>query len=100
MDVDAFRKSCGPAYAYLVISLLALGLMAIQNSSMTGLYCVGAFSCSVNDVGTIFAMKLIYICFWTWVLTLMCNAGYSSVAWSLVLLPIIFLFIFIAYMYF
>ena len=41
----------------------------------------------------VFIVKIIYILFWTWVLNLMCKDGHSGIAWFLVLLPFILLFV-------
>jgi hypothetical protein len=38
-------------------------------------------------------VKVIYILFWTWVLNLMCKDGHTGIAWFLVLLPFIMLFV-------
>jgi hypothetical protein len=38
-------------------------------------------------------VKVVYIMFWTWVLNLMCKDGHTGIAWFLVLLPFVLLFV-------
>ena len=39
-----------------------------------------------------FVGKLFYILIWTWLLNMLCNKGFASVSWFLVLLPFIAMF--------
>jgi len=96
MAVVGLRDLCTPAYAYLVVSIIAVLLMAMQNVGNTNLYCLGSYSCPVSNTGIIFIIKVIYILFWTWILNLMCRSGATSVAWFLVLLPFVLLFVFLS----
>jgi hypothetical protein len=93
----AFPKSlnqlCTPSYIYFIISVIGLALAAIQNIGNSQLYCLGYFSCQVPSTIAIFIFKLVYILFWTWVLNLMCKDGEQSIAWLLVMLPFILLFV-------
>jgi hypothetical protein len=95
MDIPSLVNLCTPAYVYLVISLIALFVMAFQNLGNDGLYCVGSYSCNVSSVFMIFVLKLLYIVFWTWVLNILCRGGGTGLAWFFVLLPYILMFIFI-----
>ena len=67
--------------------------MAIQNYGNTDLYCLGMYSCNVTSIGIIFAIKVIYVLFWTWVLNIICRGGYERVSWFLVLFPYILFFL-------
>lgn len=93
----AFPKSlnqlCTPSYIYFIISVIGLALAAMQNIGNSQLYCLGSFSCQVPSTIAIFIFKLVYILFWTWVLNLMCKDGEESIAWLLVMLPFILLFV-------
>ena len=63
---------------YLVISVVAVGLMMIQNVNVPkNKYCVGLYECHVSESYKVgfFLGKIIYLIFWTWVLNLMCDAG-------------------------
>ena len=51
-------------------------------------YCLGSLKCNVTSVTFIFAVQLIYVLFWTWILNLMCNTGVEKLAWVLVIIPI------------
>lgn len=93
MAIAGLRNLCTPAYVYLVISTIALIIMSYQNMGNVNLYCLGDYSCSVGSTTLIFIIKIVYVLFWTWILNLMCRAGASSVAWFLVLLPILLMFV-------
>jgi len=84
---------CTPSYVYFIISVLAIAISAIQNMGNSRKYTLGMYSCRVPSCIAVFIVKIIYILFWTWVLNLMCRDGHSGIAWFLVLLPFIMLFI-------
>ena len=93
----AFPKNisqlCSPSYVYFIISILSLEMLAIQNLVNSKLYSLGSFSCRVPSTIAVFLIKLVYILFWTWILNLMCKDGHINIAWFLVLLPFIFMFV-------
>jgi hypothetical protein len=95
----AFPKSlnqlCTPSYIYFIISFVALTIAAIQNLGNSRMYSLGNFTCRVPSTIAIFILKLVYILFWTWILNLMCKDGQENIAWLLVLLPFILLFVII-----
>jgi len=95
MATVGLRNLCSPAYVYLVVSMIALFVMMLQNYGNINTYCLGGYSCDVSSTFIIFIIKFIYILFWTWILNLMCNAGATNIAWFLVLLPFILLFLFV-----
>ena len=88
-----FRQLCTPSLIYFVISMIFLVVVAFQNYGNVRTYCLGAHECAVPNTYLIFAIKLVYILFWTWILNLMCNAGASAIAWFLVLIPFILMFL-------
>ena len=95
MAMVGLKNLCTPSYVYLVFSMIALFVIAIQNIGNSDRYCVGYYSCNVSSTILIFTMKLMYILFWTWILNLICNAGSPGIAWFLVLLPLIVFFLLI-----
>jgi len=99
MAIVGLKNLCTPSYVYLVVSLIALVVIAVQNFGNTDRYCVGHYSCHVSSTILIFIIKLMYILFWTWVLNLICNAGYSGISWFLVLLPLIVFFLLISLLF-
>ena len=98
MASSGLRKLCTPSYVYLVISSIALVVMMYQNMGNVDKYCLGSYTCNVSSTALIFVIKALYILFWTWVLNLMCNANATGVAWFLLLLPIIIMFILLSAM--
>lgn len=81
---------CTPAFFYFGISAFVYILAIIQNIGKSDeVFCLGSLSCDVPSTVLIFAIKAMYIVFWTWVLNMMCKDGYPAVAWVLVLLPFI-----------
>lgn len=90
-----FRKLCTPAFVYLMISLFTLVIMMYQNYSNVNVYCLGDYQCQTQNNTLIFVIKVIYVLFWTWILNIICASGATNVAWFLVLIPYILLFILI-----
>ena len=90
---DDFKKLCSPAFFYMLISVFALIVMMIQNMGNTNKFCLGSYECDVPNTFMIYALKLLYVLFWTWVLNLMCKGGYKNIAWFFVLLPFILFFV-------
>ena len=99
MTIAGLRNLCAPAVIYLAISMLLLVVMYIQNRNNVDVYCLGAYECDVTNVTAIFLVKFVYILFWTWILNLICNSGWTSIAWLLLLLPIIMFFLFVALLF-
>ena len=93
MAIAGLNNLCTPAYAYLVISVIAIAVMGFQNYGNINTYCLGSYSCDVSSVGLIFMIKVMYVLLWTWILNLICRAGAPGLSWFLVLLPFILLFI-------
>ena len=71
MDTD-FNKLCTPAKIYFTLSLLSCIIMLFNK----------------NHILTIFS-KLIFAFLWAYILGWLCNKGYKSLSWFLVLLPFI-----------
>jgi hypothetical protein len=93
----AFPKSikelCTPAFIYFAISMVGIILSAFQNIGDDKVYRVGSYSADVPSNFLIFAVKIIYILFWTWILNLICKDGHREIAWFLVLVPFILIFV-------
>ena len=87
------KNLCTPAYVYLLLSVIFLAVSTVQNYGNINTYCLGEMSCSVPSTFLVFLIKAIYVLFWTWILNLICGAGYKSIAWVLVLLPFMLLFV-------
>jgi len=99
MKITGIKDLCTPSYVYLVISTIAVIVMAIQNYGNINTYCVGSLTCVVGSTALVFAIKVLYILFWTWILNLICKAGVPQLAWFLVLLPFILFFILLALLF-
>jgi hypothetical protein len=99
MKITGIKDLCTPSYVYLVISTIAVIVMAIQNFGNINTYCVGSLTCVVGSTALVFAIKVLYILFWTWILNLICKAGVPQLAWFLVLLPFILFFILVALLF-
>lgn len=79
----AFKKLCGPAQFYLVLSLISLLLYLIQMLE------------SKNKMNTVmgFSLQVLVVVLWTCILNWVCSLKYGNkIAWFLVFLPIIFIF--------
>jgi hypothetical protein len=71
---------CLPSLIYLILGLISLIMMIFHKFK--------AFFAFI---------QLLVIIFWTWILNLICSAGYTWVSWVLVLLP--FIIILFAFLY-
>ena len=69
-------KLCMPAIVYLVLAVLSILMMILEKFQV---------------VATL--IKIIFVGFWTWILNLICSAGYEWLSWVLVLLPFIVMLI-------
>lgn len=77
-----FSKLCTPAKLYFAIAVIA---------TIIGL---------LNGVHMMYALwKLIFAFIWTFILGWLCDKGYSSISWLLVLLPYIFIVLFMLNIY-
>jgi hypothetical protein len=89
----SIKELCTPAMLYFVISLIALGIVLVQNLGNTNSYHVGSFSCRVPNTAAVFIVKIIYVLFWTYILNLICKDGHVGLSWLLILLPWLLLFV-------
>jgi uncharacterized membrane protein len=87
------NQLCTPAFVYFVLSFVGIIVTIFQNMGNTNKYCLGSLTCNVPSTIVIFIMKIICILFWTWILNLICNDGHKNIAWFLVLLPFILIFL-------
>ena len=87
-----YGKLCNPAQFYLVISLVALLLIALQNLRTPGRLCLGSYSCSNGHVTEFLLGNAVYIVFCTWILDLICK-GSPGLSWIIVLIPFILMFL-------
>jgi hypothetical protein len=72
--------------------------MVLQNLGNTQTYNLGCFSCDVPNTILVFVFKFMYVLFWTWMLNLMCKDGHKTIAWLLVIFPILLLFVILGIM--
>ena len=86
-----FSRLCPAARFYLVTSVISLLLIGLENAENNKKFCVAGYGCDVSRTGNmmIFVINAIMILFHTWVLDLICKAGYKQLSWVLVLLPFI-----------
>jgi hypothetical protein len=97
--LKALQKLCTPAHVYFLLSLVSLLIMAFQNLGNVNKYCVGNYECTVTSTLGVFAVKMLYVVFWTWVLNTLCRAGYTRLSWFIFLFPFISMFVLIALMF-
>ena len=87
------KELCTPAFVYFVLSMVGIIFSVIQNMGNKHIYKLGMFTARVPSTLLVFIVKIIYILFWTWILNLICKDGHKGIAWFLVLLPFILLFV-------
>jgi len=74
--MSMFTRICNPAKLYLVVSAILLVFAVLKKIS----------------AGT-FIVKGAFILLWTFLLNWLCSKGFGNVAWVIVLLPFVFLFL-------
>jgi hypothetical protein len=97
-----FSNLCTPAQIYLIISFILMilsyfGLNAISQQ-FTLNQSNNSFLQSLNftyqkDARTSYVIQAVFIVLWTWVLSYLCNKGFSNLSWFLVLLPWVLMFL-------
>jgi hypothetical protein len=97
-----FDKLCTPAQLYLIISFILMilsyfGLNAISQQ-FTLNQSNNSFLQSLNftyqkDARTSYVIQAVFIVLWTWVLSYLCNKGFSNLSWFLILLPWVLMFL-------
>lgn len=97
--LEGLKKLCTPAHLYFLISVISLLIMAVQNLGNVNKYCVGNYECVVTSTLGVFAVKMLYVFFWTWILNVLCRAGYERLSWFVFLLPYVAMFVLIALMF-
>ena len=90
-----YRELCSPSKFYFAMSMFFLIAAAIQNMGFSTKYHLGHYSCDVSSTLLIFTYKIMYVLFWTWILNLVCKDGQKTIAWLLVLFPILLMFVFL-----
>ena len=66
----AFKKLCTPAMLYFSISIITILIALFSGVKFIAL-----------------AVKSVFVIIWTFLLNLLCNKGYKSISWFLVLFP-------------
>ena len=85
---------CTPAQAYILVSAVAIIASLIQNREESHTYCLGNKKCNLQFNNLfIFAGKIIWMIFWAIVLDSLCKNGYKKLAWTVLLLPLIMMFL-------
>jgi len=91
-----FNKLCKPSQFYLFISITSIIIMIIQNMSDSRKYCVGTYECNIDFPNIIiFLSKIAYIFVWTVIFDSLCKNGYANLAWGIILVPFILMFMMI-----
>lgn len=100
MSMSILKSLCLPSKVFLALSLFSFTVMLLQNiNEYPNRYCVGNYSCKA-DKFMIFAVKFVYIMFWTYVLNMLCVWGLASLSWFFVLFPFILMFLSISILMF
>ena len=87
------KNLCTPSMIFFILSVLGFVALIFKNLGNENKLCVGNYNCNVGNTFLALIVNAIYILFWTWVLDLICKAGYSEIAWFVLLLPIILFFV-------
>lgn len=88
-----FKSLCAPASFYFIVSMIFLIMMVFQNLGNSRLFHLGNMTTTVTSTTILLILKFIYILFWTWIIQLICKDGHKGIAWFLVLVPFILVFL-------
>lgn len=95
-------KMCTPAQIYLVVSVIMMilsyfGMTAISQQltmNQNGHPALHSLNFTYQkDSNTSYVVQAVFIVLWTWLLSYLCNKGYSELSWFLVLLPWVLMFL-------
>uniref|UniRef100_A0A6C0EM70 Uncharacterized protein n=1 Tax=viral metagenome TaxID=1070528 RepID=A0A6C0EM70_9ZZZZ len=90
------KSLCTPAQIYFFLSMFSVLAIMSQNAMQSRIYRIGVYSVPTPFTNIVtFLMKIISIVIWTYILKYLCDNGFMSIAWFLVLLPIVFMFVMI-----
>lgn len=87
------KALCTPALIYFILSALSYISMVIQNVGNRDTFCFGKKSCKVPSTLLVFVLQAMYIGAWTFGLNWLCSKGYRALSWTILLLPIIIMFL-------
>lgn len=91
---NKFNQLCSPSKLYLGISLMSIVIILLQNLYDSTKYCLGAYTCSLNFPNIfMFIFKMVYVIVFTIILDSLCKTKYTNLAWGLVLLPYLLMFV-------
>ena len=92
-----FNKLCLQAKVYLGISFLSILALFVQNMDCgKHHYKCGSLGVDLNyDKWVIFAMKIVYVLVWTYLIDLLCKHNHSKFAWLFALMPLLGMFVLI-----
>ena len=92
----AFNNLCKPSQFYVFISITSIVIMLIQNLSSSKKYCVGSYECDLDFPNIIlFLSKIAYVLVWTIIFDSLCKNGYTNLAWGIILIPFVLMFMII-----
>ena len=96
-------KMCTPAQIYLIVSAIMMilsyfGMTAISQQLSASQTNSHPFLHTLNftyqkDSKSSYIIQGVFIVLWTWLLSYLCNKGYSELSWFLVLLPWVLMFL-------
>jgi hypothetical protein len=98
MKIVGLYPLCSPSIVYLVISLFGIFYLGLMNIDSVNAYNMFGVEFETSFLYMIFIVKFLFIIFWTWVLNIICRAGYSYVSWIIVLFPFLLLFFLVLFM--
>lgn len=86
MSLAVIRRLCVPAFIYFVLHAIVLAVAAAKK--------VNDGRMSDPDVIANFAVSVVALAFWVWILNMICRNGYTKMSWLLVIAPFIMFFVF------
>lgn len=80
--MKTFKSLCIPAKVYLALSVVSILALLFDPS----------FSQTMGPSQQLSIFKFFFILAWTYILNMICKAGYTNISWFFVLLPFFIMF--------
>lgn len=88
---------CPPAQAYLGLSLVGMFFFFFTAYDASQQFCDKSIGCNIGNTSFMMVVKLLFVLLYTWMLNLLCNRVSPWASWVLVLLPFVYVALYMLY---
>lgn len=85
---------CTPAHLFLVVSLLLFFFLSYNDYYNINASCMASYHCNKPQKSIVYYLLVLFLIFvWTFVLNFQCSAGFTTLVWIEILLPLLLMFL-------